>query len=472
MKNIIIRICASLCFLCAGKTPATNVIGYFSIWGIYSDPYTPLDVPYDKLTHIQYAFFIPEADGTISSSDQNADKRILCGPSNDSTKSLIYRAHQEGVKVMPSIGGFTGSSNFPSLAGSSQTRSHFCSSARALIEKYNFDGIDIDWEYPGYAKNNGTPQDAENFVLLLEELRDTLDAIDGDHKLITLAIAGSSYYGQNFLVEQFVDFVDFISIMTYDYSGSWDETSWHNSPLYSYATGDNWSLDRAMQYYTNRGIPKSKLNIGMAFYGRTFAGCEGPGMSFTGPGSGESGEAGMVFFSTVDYNIQSGTYTKHWDSLAGVPYCLSAEGEYCTYDDTTSIRMKAEYCIQNGYGGAIIWELKAGRVMDGSQPLLEAVANVFNPPAKITGNFKNKPAFSVPIICNRKSSIDVLIASENVFFSIFDMWGRRITSVSGQKNNGKYTIHYTGKNGMRSGNYILQIKTGKEMYRTVIPLMN
>ena len=68
-------------------------------------------------------------------------------------------------------------------------------------------------------------------MLLLAQLRDTLDAMQGDKKLITLAIAGGSYHGKNFLVEQFLPDVDYISIMTYDYTGEWSTHAWHNSPL-------------------------------------------------------------------------------------------------------------------------------------------------------------------------------------------------------------------------------------------------
>ncbi|HEX2958887.1 MAG TPA: glycosyl hydrolase family 18 protein [Chitinispirillaceae bacterium] len=457
--------CVILCFSVA-ELSAENIFGYFTNWGIYNKPYTALDIPYEKLTHILYAFFLPDTSGIILSSDQSADEKILSAP-DDSTKSLVYLAHQNGVKVLPSIGGWDGSSNFPALAGSAQARSLFCSSVRALIEKYRFDGIDIDWEYPGYTEHNGTVQDAENFVLLLAELRDTLKAIDGE-QLLTLAIAGSSYYGQNFIVERFVDYVDYISIMTYDYTGIWNTTSWHNSPLYSYGTADNWSLHKAMEYYTSRGVPKNKLNIGMAFHGQTFATCTGPGTSHGGAGSGEQGQSGVLTYSTIDKNIKSGLYTRHWDSLAGVPYCLSNTGEYCTYDDPISIGMKAEYCKKNGFGGTILWELKAGCASDSSQPLLDAVSSVLLPPAGYAFDKKKPPVISKLLIYNRMSGVEIVDqSSEFIACSIYDMRGCKVFSGTEKKYNNKFTISFNGMNRLHSGNYILQVTTHNGVYRTM-----
>ncbi|MFP4242597.1 MAG: glycosyl hydrolase family 18 protein [Chitinispirillaceae bacterium] len=446
---------------------AGNVVGYFINWGIYGDrPYTAQDVPYDKLTHIQYAFFLPETDGTIVSSDEDADEQILLGDkiwwpeeTHDSTTSLVHLAHQNNVKVLASVGGWTGSENFPAMAGSAQTRSRFCSSARALIEQYNFDGIDIDWEYPGFTDHNGTPQDAQNFVLLLDELRDTLDAMPGERKMITLAISGGSHHGQNFLIEEFQEDVDYISIMTYDYTGAWGEgDSWHNSPLYDYGSSDNWSVDRAMEYYISRGVPASKFNIGMAFYGRTFADCQGPNTSYTGPGSGE--EPGMIYYSSVAEKLADGSYSYCWDEQAKVPYCLSADGEYCSYDDTASVRMKAQYCMDKGYGGAIIWELKSDFMADGSQPLLAAAANTLlqqTTPVKRV----RKPQ-GLGFVCdNRSGKTKIrfsLAKGADLSLSLFDLSGRAVYTYNRKFSRGKHSfILPVGKN-LAAGNYLLRME--------------
>lgn len=445
---------------------AANVIGYFTNWGIYGDqPYTAECVPYQKLTHIQYAFFKPETNGDISSFDSYADEQILLGEMvwspaehHDSTTSLIYLAHKNNVKVLASIGGWTGSSNFPAMVYSAVSRSNFCSKVRALIEQYKFDGIDIDWEYPCFAEHNGTPADANNFVLLLAELRDTLDAMAGNKKLITLAIPGGSYHGQNFLIEQFHQDVDYISIMTYDYTGAWAEYAWHSSPLYDYGSSDNWSLNKAMEYYISRGIPASKLNIGMAFYGKTFLGCEGPNKSFTGT----EGETGSIDYSIIVEKIKSGNYIRCWDEAAKVPYCLTSANEYCSYDDTVSIRLKAEYCVKKGYAGAIIWELKSGTLKDGSQPLLNAAASVLIPGTtvrKMGVAMENHPGK----LRIKYSSSGIAFQfyngkSSHIKFSVYDLTGKTAFELNGLFLKGYHDINLPEAGMLSSGKYLLKIK--------------
>lgn len=458
---------------------AANVIGYFTNWGIYGDqPYTAMDVPYKYLTHIQYAFFKPEINGDISSFDTYADEKILLGEMvlkpvqyRDSTKSLIYLAHKNHVKVLASIGGWTGSSNFPSMAAAAVSRSKFCSKAIELIKQYDFDGIDIDWEYPCFAQHNGTPDDASNFVSLLKELRDSLGAMPGEKKLITLAIAGESSHGKNFLVEQFYKYVDFISIMTYNYTGAWGDYAWHSSPLYDYGAEDNWALNRAMQYYKERGIPSSKLNIGLAFYGKTFSGCLGPNKPFSGPGE----DSGSLDYSVISSKIQNGVYTRYWDDDAMVPYCLSSENEYCSYDDTVSIRLKGQYCIDNGFAGAIIWELKCGRLTDGSQPLLYAAAGVLMAETanrkkafQITENLKTIQVRNCsygPIIrlANRKST--------EVCLGLYEISGKTIFEIIRRYDAGNREVKFPETEMLHCGNYILKINNGIEKYSGLLNII-
>lgn len=451
---------------------AANVIGYFTNWGIYGEqPYTARDIPYKNLTHIQYAFLKPESDGRVTSFDEYADEQILLGEMvwspkeyHDSTTSLIYLAHKNNVKVLASIGGWTGSDNFPALAGSAATRSNFCSNVRALVEQYGFDGVDIDWEFPCYEEHGGTANDAQNFVLLLAELRDTLDAMSGDKKLITLAIPGGSYHGKNFLVEQFHHDVDYISIMTYDYTGEWSTYAWHNSPLYDYGSDENWSLNRAMEYYLQRGVPASKLNIGMAFYGKSFTGCQGPNQPFTG--SGQS----SINYSVLVSKIESGEYTRYWDETAMVPYCLSSTNEYFSFDDTLSIGLKAEYCMEKGFGGAIIWELKAGRLSDGTQPLLSTAASILMSGVSVKNEkprtMDNLEALQV-IYCTSGPRFRLRTEeSKGISFAIYELSGRTVLKGNIFSSTANYQFSIPGTETLHCGKYLLRIDTGDKKYHT------
>lgn len=360
-----------------------RIVGYFPNWQIYDTklPYKVKDVPFEQLTHIQYAFYLPQIDGTIKSSDDWADQVIFDGV-NGGLK-LVEEAHKHNVKVCVSIGGWTGSDNFPIIAADENKRKVFAHSVKEIILKYDLDGIDIDWEYPCYSEHNGTPQDDENFVLLLKILRDTLNTFS-EHKEISLAVPGNSYLGRYYKVNEFEQYIDFISVMTYDYTGEWDNVTWYNSPLYDDGQSSHGSFDKGIQYYLSVGFPKEKINGGIPFYGRSFAGCDGPNQEFSGVGS----ENGYISYRSCIQKLNNEGYSYHWDDNAKVPY-LTGNNEYITFDDTTSIRLKCEYIKDYALGGAMIWELSLGMLDDGTQPLLQTIYNVLNQNTNVK-NFKQE----------------------------------------------------------------------------------
>lgn len=443
------------------------IIGYYTNW---NDKYKPSDVKYDKLTHIQFAFLVVKTDGTVELQYKDSDEDLLLGPelssqTRDSSQGLIPLAHKKNVKVLASVGGWEGSSNFSSAASTPQNRTRFASTSAQLIRNYGFDGIDIDWEYPCLAEHNGKPEDKDNFSSLIAVLRDTLNAFSGSRKLITITTAGSGYYGQNFAIENFIDDVDYISVMTYDYAGTWMSTSWHNSPLYSYGLDDNYSLSRAMEYYLGRNIPASKLNIGVAFYGRTFSGCNGPNGPFTGEGSGESGQPGYLFYPTITKKLLDGTYERRWDDQAKVPYAVSS-GEFCTYDDTVSIRLKGEYCKKNGLGGAIIWELSCDKMDNKSEPLLDALYASMQPVAEVRNVTDNKifSECTLKATINKKGEIKIsyiLSMKSDVKLIVVNGAGKVISrGFNAEESAGKHTLSLKPAR-LVAGVYFVKLQAGK-----------
>ena len=146
-----------------------EIIGYYPNWQWYNRAklVNPMTIQYEKYTILNYSFFKPELSGAISSTDTWADENLLLGQINWSTSpvsyypntSIIDRAHNANTKVLPSIGGWTLSDNFPSIAASTTKRSTFAHGCCELIRTYHFDGIDIDWEYLGWVEHGGTTSD-------------------------------------------------------------------------------------------------------------------------------------------------------------------------------------------------------------------------------------------------------------------------------------------------------------------------
>ncbi len=97
------------------------------------------------------------------------------------------------MEVYPSIGGWTLSDNFPEMAASEEARNKFAQQCVELIKAYGFDGIDIDWEYPGYADHSGTPEDKVNYTLFLKAIREALDALEAETGKFYGLTAGKSF---------------------------------------------------------------------------------------------------------------------------------------------------------------------------------------------------------------------------------------------------------------------------------------
>jgi chitinase len=204
-----------------------RIIGYFTDAGIVEI------VPFDRLTHINYAFVIPNEDGSL-------------GPFANTwkLKKLVETAHQHDVRVLPSVGGWGWDAQFEAMAGDPVARKAFVQNIIAFVNEYNLDGVDIDWEFPDAG------QSARNYAALMSALRAALP----EGKLLTAAVPALGPNADNFLPETFAD-VDFLNLMVYD----GDQGAGH-SP-YQYA------LD-SLAYWSAKGLPKEKTILGVPFYAR------------------------------------------------------------------------------------------------------------------------------------------------------------------------------------------------------------
>ncbi|MBX9850692.1 MAG: glycoside hydrolase family 18 protein [Cytophagaceae bacterium] len=353
-----------------------EIIGYYPSWQWYkrSQLMSPEKLDYSKYTILNYSFFAPDAEGNLFGTDAWADSVLLRGkidwakaqPAYFPNTGLVDIAHAWGVKVMVSIGGWTLSENFPSIAADPVKRAHFASQCVHLLRSYKFDGIDIDWEYPGYAEHKGGTADKANFTLLMQAIRDSIDNYGQkiNYKfLLTGAFGANIPNMENIEWEKIKVIMDYINLMTYDFNGPWSEETNHNSPLYSPAKGGVGSYDYAFKLLTEKyGVPSAKINMGVAFYGRTFVDCAGGKADVYAKHSGQvdaktfAVDEGMPQYFNIVYQMDK--FTKGWDSTAQVPYLVGKDiNTFVTYDDEQSIRLKAEYVVQKNAAGVIIWDV-------------------------------------------------------------------------------------------------------------------
>lgn len=277
------------------------------------------------------------------------------------------------MKTLLSIGGWTYSTNFAAAASTAATRATFASTAVTFVKDMGFDGIDIDWEYPA------DDTQAANFVLLLAAVRSALDTYSAQyannyHFLITIAApAGPTNY--NILhMPQMNQYLDAWHLMAYDYAGSWSTYSGHDANLYPSSSSPNstpFSTSKAITDYIAKGVPASKIVMGVPLYGRSFEGTAGLGQTYSGVGQG-SWEAGVWDYKALPKAGATATY----DSASSGTYSYdSAAQELISYDDPAQAKVKAAYIKSQGLGGAMYWETSGDKT--GSDSLISTIAGSF-----------------------------------------------------------------------------------------------
>lgn len=360
-RAILGSLAATFSFALAAATPANagqpRLLAYYGYWDKDQTPaYTAAQIPYTELTHIIHDGVVVEPNGT-------GGIRI---PKGFLEPALLLNAHAAGDKVILNVSGAAGA--FAKVAANANARVAFAKNALAIVTKYGYDGVDVDWEVPS-AKGKA------NCTAFFAALRAQLPV--GKY-LLSLAIPADPYsYGQGFDVPNLIPIVDFFNVMTYDFTGPWGSYTGHNSPLLQSPNdpGQEGSLATTMQLFTGTyGVSPAQLNIGTAFYGYQFKGYGSLWQSC-------KGECGNKAVTYVGYGTQvkpligqQGWTANRDDSAGGEPYLLHASPDgFITYDDVTSTTNKVAYVIgQQGFGGMFMWELSLD--YDGqSQDLLTAM---------------------------------------------------------------------------------------------------
>ncbi|HTD75601.1 MAG TPA: glycoside hydrolase family 18 protein, partial [Steroidobacteraceae bacterium] len=286
------------------------------------------------------------------------------------------------LKVIVSIGGWM-ADGFSDAALTDASRSRFSDSAVQLLRQFSADGVDIDWEYPGQgiAGIKYRAEDRQNFTRLLKALRDKLNAASAaqgrggdDRYTLTIASADREYFEHTEMDKLHV-YLDWINVMSYDFFNSLTPTTGHHAGLYRAAAAGpiDRDADASVKQHLAAGIPAGKIVLGVAFYGRGFAGVRPIGNGLRQPY--ERFESAHDYSELADKFIGRQGFVRYWDDRAKAPYLWnSASRTFITYDDPQSIRIKAQYVKAHHLGGMMFWELSEDR----NDELLDAVESVMH----------------------------------------------------------------------------------------------
>ncbi|KAI9222066.1 glycoside hydrolase superfamily [Blastocladiella britannica] len=357
---------------------AKKLVAYYASWSQYAPRnYFPQDMPVELLTHVNYAF-ANIAGGKIAVGDQWGDvDRVFTLTDPATAKPVAFqgaigvlndprspvRRRNPGLRSLISIGGWSWSASFSSATRTTAARATLVQSIMDFIVQYKFDGVDIDWEYPGTEGGPGTvanPADPGYYAQLLADLRAALTVLAArtgraEPYLLTVATGASQEVYSKYDMTAFAKYVDWVNIMTYDYEGSWSSvTGPHASIPDTLSTIDG---------YIAKGLSPSKIALGVPFYARAFAQVK---FNPTNPGAAGvpygSIPAGTVESGNVEYDDLKSRIMPHYQTSvdpagAGVPsYWSVADGIWMSGEDAASAKRKGQAIVARQLAGAFWWE--------------------------------------------------------------------------------------------------------------------
>jgi chitinase len=383
-----------------------RTVGYYTQWSGYDRNILPRYLDANgtaaKLTTLNYAFGFLDEQGNCVSSDTWADyqrsftaEQSVNGQADVAGQALAgnlnqlkqLKAKYPKLRVNISLGGWTGSKFFSNAAFTPESRAAHVKSCIDLWLKGNlpqvggdphggvgaaagvFDGIDIDWEWPGSAGNAGNvirPEDKQNFTKLLVEYRIQLAKLGfWTHKSYDLTAflpANPVALDAGFETAKVFRLLTFGTVQGYDYHGTWEALTNQQSSLRSPAadpTKANFSSQTAVDAVLSRGASRDKVVLGVPFYGHGWTGVANTDNGLFQPATGAapaSFEAGTEDYRKLKELAANGAFKVYRDPVAGHAWLFDGS-TFWTYDDPIEMKRKAQYITQRGLGGAMIWSL-------------------------------------------------------------------------------------------------------------------
>ncbi len=413
MKKLLI--CLSYLAVSSQLLTASPVVGaYYENWSQYRPPsggravFFPKMIDPSIITDLYYAFAVfGYVTKSIDPSNPHLTGNYTIEPVEWNDQSILYpqvmalKDTNPDLRNILAIGGW--SFNDPSdvmgkdtyqlfsqMVSSEANRSDFIQSAIAYAHQYGFDGIDIDWEYPGDLTRGGTPEDFDNFVLFLKECKAAFETASPP-LLLTYASPAIVPSGvpdsyktdpDSFFkwLAECAPYLDRFNLMAYDYHGPFDDPkiTGVNAPLNRDTDPDSLMyIANSVQNYIKNGVPADKIVLGMPIYGHSYSGVStlttednGPGKPFTGPGAAgpSSGSPGLLtYFEIADMTAGSQLIFES-DATTSTAYGYNIEAqEWVSFDTPDTIALTVELALDQQLLGGMFWAIDDDEYQWGSK---------------------------------------------------------------------------------------------------------
>lgn len=409
-----------------------EIVAYFPEWRAEEEnPYYIKNIVESgaagKITVINYSFAEPGPDSTgkiipqfrsrfLAYQQEYTAEMSVDGKADSPDQKLKGHFNQikklkemyPNIRVVISIGGWAGSKYFSDAALTKESREYFVNSAVNIFIKGNipgengagaaegvFDGIDIDWEYPVEKGDTGihhNEKDNDNLTELFALFRKKLDEIRPG-MILSAAVPGAEEIAKNYNLTKDQEYLDYYTLMTYDFNGSWSNVTGHHTNLFSTA-GSESSVDKTIKVFRDKyGVNSSKLVVGAAFYGRGWQNVEDAGTGGKNQAAVPMEEnAGYGYFRNLK-NAESDGFKLYWDTTAMAPYLYNPEKKlFWTFDDPQSMVLKAQYVDAYNLRGVMFWEITGD---DSTGTLLNSIFTRRMPENRISAENAGDPVISI-----------------------------------------------------------------------------
>ncbi|MCK3686290.1 glycoside hydrolase family 18 protein [Maribellus sp. YY47] len=366
------------------ETPKINIMAYY----FPREEFNVEQLQLEKLTHLIFSFSYV-IDGEMAFKNELSDTRL---------KQLVAEKQKHpNLKVMVACGGW-GADGFSDAVLTEESRSKFIRSAVNFVQKYQLDGIDIDWEYPtaSGAGIKARPEDKQNFTAFIKGLRAELNKLDRP-QILTFAAAGWKNYFEYIELNEVMKYVDYINLMTYDQAGGGNKFTRHHTALGRVTLNDlsetplgmemknrteeegedegSWepqSAEGIINFCIEHGVDPGKIVIGAAFYGKGWKGVPPQNNGLYQPNAGAV--RGANYSRLLGEYIDKNGFERHWDPIAKAPFLYHpTDSIFITYDDPESVKLKTQFALDHQLGGIMFWELGGDSYESGG--LLDAIYN-------------------------------------------------------------------------------------------------
>ncbi|OMH83456.1 Endochitinase B [Zancudomyces culisetae] len=282
-------------------------VGYFASWGIYGRNYLPTNVPAKNFTHLIYALGDSWADIEKPYGDANDKYNGVGGAFGYfNSRNGSFRRENPSIKTMIAIGGWSWSKDFSIVASTKENRKRFIDSVVQFVTNYGFDGVDIDWEYPGGGAWSSTTQYNSNLF------------IDKDKSCETSSDQIISYY-----INNGADRSKLVFGITFSGKG-----------------------------FSNVGLTRGGSVSGL---GEAFSGVPSVGEL---PGVIENGIFSYTGINELLLSDKSNEFQYIWDDYSKSPSLYnSGKKVWITFENCNSIYAKRNYINEQKLGGYMVWDL-------------------------------------------------------------------------------------------------------------------